>query len=238
MKLAIISGGSRGLGAALVDLYRGEGYTIVELSRSAKLAESIRLDLSNPKDVTEKIPSIFADLAGQPLESVLFFNNAGVLPPIGMISSKETADILANINVNYTSAILLMREFVLAFQAAACPKMIVNISSGAALRGMYGWSLYCGAKAGIENFVRSVAVEQADQSHPIKAVNIGPGIIDTDMQATIRSATAEDFPSVERFKEFKSGGNLKSPETVAQGIANIINSHPDTGSRHNVSDYL
>ena len=238
MKLAIISGGSRGLGAAIVDLYREKGFNIVELSRSGRTNESIKIDLSKPEDVLKRVPAVFAGFAKQNLEEVIFFNNAGVLPPIGMVSTKETDDILANINVNFTSAILLVREFVIAFQQNACRKTIVNISSGAALSGYHGWSLYCGAKAGIENFIRSVAVEQADQDHPIEALNVAPGIVDTDMQATIRSVTAEDFPMVDRFRGFKENGNLNSPEAIAKAIENLLATGPVTGSRHNAVEYL
>ena len=145
---------------------------------------------------------------------------------------------MTNINVNYTSAIFLIRTFIDAFQAAACPKTIINISSGAALRGIYGWSLYCGAKAGIENFVRTIAVEQGMEAHPIKAFNIGPGIIDTGMQADIRAVSAEDFPGVDQFKGFKEDGKLRQPEEVAQAIRNILDANLENGSRHNIQDFL
>ena len=238
MKLAIISGGSKGLGASLVAQCEAEGYTVRELSRSGTSAVSVQVDLANPEGVVAAVEPLFAELAGQDWEDVLLFNNAGMIGPIGIVTDKDLSAIMTNINVNFTSAILLLRAFVGAFQDSACPKTIINISSGAALRGMYGWSLYCGAKAGIENFVRAVAVEQAAQTHPIATLNIGPGIIDTGMQADIRSVTAEDFPSVDQFKGYKESGALRQPEEVAQAIRNILDSGQESGSRHNIQDFV
>ena len=234
-KLAIISGGSKGLGAALVEMYQQEGYSVVELSRSGS---SIRVDLAQPNQLLATLPTHFEKLGQQAWDEVLLFNNAGVISPIGAVATKAEADIFANINVNFTSAILIIRAFVQAFLAHSCPKTVVNISSGAALSSIYGWSLYCGAKAGIEHFVRTVALEQQEQAHPITAVNVGPGIIDTGMQAAIRASDASDFPGVDRFREFKESGTLRSPETVAQAINNILASNPASGSRHDISDYL
>ncbi|MFK7803019.1 MAG: SDR family NAD(P)-dependent oxidoreductase [Anaerolineae bacterium] len=238
MKLAIITGGSRGLGAALAAQHKANGFKIVELSRSGTSAESVQVDLSKPETLGDIIPELFAGLVDDSLEEILFFNNAGMINPVGIVSNKPLDEILVNINVNFTSAILLMRHFIDAFQDVACPKTIVNISSGAALRGIYGWSLYCGAKAGIENFVRTLAVEQNEQTYPITTLNIGPGIIDTGMQADIRSVSAEHFPGVSNFIGFKEQGALRQPEEVAQAIKNILASGQENGSRHDIKDFL
>lgn len=238
MKLAIVTGGSRGLGAALVELWRSNGFTIKELSRSGESADSVKIDLANPEAAAQIAAPVFKELASEAWDEIVFFNNAGLVYPVGLVAGKSIDEVMKNINVNYTGAILLIREFMSAFQAAACPKTIVNISSGAAISNIHGWSLYCAAKAGIEHFVRGIAVEQAEQPHPIKTLNIGPGIIDTDMQADIRSVSVEDFPRLEQFVGFKESGALRSPETVAQAIKNILDSNQESGSRHNIQDFL
>lgn len=238
MKLAVITGGSRGLGAALAAQAKNDGFSIIDLSRSGTSAETVKIDLSQPETIEKIIPPVFKKQAGRPLEEVIIFNNAGMINPVGIVSDKSLGDIMTNINVNFTSAILIMRAFIDAFQKVECPKTIVNISSGAALRGIYGWSLYCGAKAGIENFVRTIAVEQSEQTYPIKTLNIGPGIIDTGMQADIRSVSTDDFPSVNQFIGFKEEGALRQPEEVARAIKNILASNQESGSRHNIQDFL
>ena len=64
-------------------------------------------------EVLEAIPPLFKKLASsQLLEEVIFFNNAGTNHPTGMISHKDTQEIIANIHVNFTSPILLIGEFV------------------------------------------------------------------------------------------------------------------------------
>ena len=100
--------------------------------------------------------------------------------------------------------------------------MIGCISSGAALRPYAGWSLYDAAKAGMDHFVRTLALEQAAQPHPFLTVNLDPGVIDTQMQALIRSTDKVDFPDVERFILRKEMGKLTPPTKVAESILEIL----------------
>jgi len=58
------------------------------------------------------------------------------------------------------------------------------------------------------------------------------------MQADIRATTAEDFPGVDRFVGFKESGALRSAETVAQAIKNILASDQESGSRHDIKEFL
>ena len=102
--------------------------------------------------------------------------------------------------------------------------MIVNVSSGAALKGYAGWSLYCASKAGMEGFIRALAAEERHQEHPFLAISVDPGVIDTEMQASIRAASVTDFPDVERFIRRKSDGGLSSPQSVADAILRIVSS--------------
>ena len=238
MKRMIISGGSRGLGAALVDEYRCAGYEITELSRSGRSGDSVQVDLAQPKAAQQILDDAFGRIAADPCEHVLLFNNAGDVMPVGPVADKAFDTVLGNVNVNFVGAIVLLRAFMLAFQAKDCRKAIVNISSGAALSGVEGWSLYCAAKAGIEHFIRTIALEQANNPFPINTFNISPGLIDTGMQASIRSAAQTDFPRVQEFVGFKAEGALRSPALVAGAVVAILASDPAPGSRHEVADYV
>ena len=64
--------------------------------------------------------------------------------------------------------------------------MIVNVSSGAAHHALEGWSSYCAAKAGVASLTRSVALEAGDAG--IRVYGFGPGTVDTEMQAVIRTS--------------------------------------------------
>ena len=237
MKLAIITGGSRGLGKALVEVCRTEGWTVLEFSRSGAGEWHVPLDLGDIEpsfaDATAKLEA----LAAKPWKNVVFVNNAGLLSPVTPARKLGGGAIERNLGVNVVGPIRLISAFMRAFDTVAAKKTIANISSGAALKGYFGWSLYCASKAAMENFVRSLAEEQAGVAHPFACVNIGPGVIDTAMQAEIRGVTKDDFPDVDRFIQYKESGQLRKPEAVARTVFRIVTESPKNGERYNVADY-
>jgi benzil reductase ((S)-benzoin forming) len=239
MRLAILTGGSKGLGLALCETLAERGYRVLEFSRNAPHAYSVRVDLSSPSDSHRIAAAAIASLDAEHVEELLVINNAGTLDPIGPASRKETAAILANLNTNFTSAILVLTEIVAHFQSTACRKVLANISSGAALKGYAGWSLYCAAKAGMENYIRALALEQQAEPHPFIPVNVDPGVIDTEMQALIRSSSVSDFPDIERFVKRKEQGALVSPVKVAAAACRILELPSlSYGARYEVGDHV
>lgn len=227
MGLALITGGSRGLGAALRDEYRSRDWQVMEFSR---FGQSVHIDLTDTYDAADVFTTAFSDLAAHGVDEVVVINNAAMLGPVGPVASVAHEDIQAHIDLNIVSGILLARAFATAFQDRDCPKTFVNITSGAAVKGHAGWSLYCASKAAMEGFVRAFALEQALQPYPIRAVNVNPGIMDTAMQAEIRASNVEDFPERERFVGFKLGGQLAQPDAVAARIVEIVASRPEPGA--------
>ena len=238
MRLAILTGGSKGLGLALCERLANRGYRVIEFSRTAPHAYSVKLDLSSPGESRLVATTAIAALSGERFSEILVINNAGTLHPIGPASSKEPEETLANLNTNFTSAILVLTEIVAHFQADACRKVLANISSGAAQKGYAGWSLYCAAKAGMENYVRALALEQQGETHPFIPVNIDPGVMDTEMQTCIRNSSASDFPEIQRFIKRKEQGALVEPVKVAAAVCRILEL-PSliAGSRYEVSDH-
>jgi benzil reductase ((S)-benzoin forming) len=152
-----------------------------------------------------------------------------MLGPVGPVQKASPQQIANHFDVNLVSAVLFARAYLQAFQDLGCPKTFVNISSGASVRPYAGWSMYSASKAAVEAFVRSVALEQAVQTHPIRAISINPGVMDTAMQATVRSASVADFPSLGRFVRLRQEGHLASPAAVASQIADIVSSRPVPG---------
>ena len=224
MRLALLTGGSRGLGLALHDQLRQQGWRVIEFSRGATHQDSVRLDLADPGQIETVVrPALDRLLENGPdIEELLVIGNAGVLDPIGPASRKDPAAVLANLQANFTSAILFQAAVIGRFQALPCRKVLASISSGAALKGYAGWSLYGAAKAGLENFIRAVAVEQAGEPHPFIAVNVDPGVMDTAMQALIRQQSPADFPEVARFIRRQADGELRPPGDVAAAILRIL----------------
>ena len=238
MKLFILTGGSRGLGHALCEQFKARGYSVLEFSRSAPNEYSIPVDLADPEASRLTVANAIASLDKGQLEELLFVSNAGMLAPIGPASDKSVSAVLANMNTNFVSAILVITEIVRRFQATACRKIIVNISSGAALNARAGWSLYCAAKAGMENFIHALASEQEAEAQPFLPINIDPGVMDTEMQALIRASSTEDFPDVEHFVQRKNQGSLAAPDAIAASIALILEQPSlSPGGRYKASDY-
>lgn len=241
MRLAIISGGSKGLGAELCAQFSQQGFRVVEFSRSGTSTDSltsVNVDLSSPEASRAVIRRTLATLAGEPWQEIVAINNAGTLEPIGPAARKAPAEVLANININFTAPIVFVSELIAAFQTHPCRKLVANISSGAARHAYSGWSLYCAGKAGIESFMRAVALEQSSEAFPLLAININPGVMDTGMQASIRRASQADFPDVERFIKHQENGALRAPADVAAAVLRIVGSAAITaGELYSVSDY-
>lgn len=234
MKLAIITGGSKGLGAELVTQYVQQGYKIVEFSRSGNTPYSKNVDLSDLTVANQVITETLETLSQSQYSEIIAINNAAMLTPIGPLSESNANDWVTNINASFTSAIIFMGHFIKYFQAHDCRKVMASISSGAALKAYSGWSLYCAGKAGLEHYIRCIAEEQAKHAHPVLPVIINPGVIDTDMQAAIRETNKQQFPERERFVELKNSNSLQQPAAVATSIHSILAGDLNAGERYSV----
>jgi benzil reductase ((S)-benzoin forming) len=116
--------------------------------------------------------------------------------------------------VNVKSTMLITQYLLKNFSSNAIK--FVNISSGAANSPIRNWSLYCSSKAFIQMFFK--VAESEYQQH--RFFNIDPGVMDTNMQKSLRGS---DFPDAQNFKDLKKQGKLKSPEEVALEILKTIN---------------
>src|SRR5690625_5748465 len=85
----------------------------------------------------------------------------------------------------------------------------VNITSGAANRPIYGWSAYCSTKALINRYTETVALEQHTLKTENKVFAFSPGVMDTNMQAEIRSTDSASFKDVEQFIQYKKDDQLR-----------------------------
>jgi benzil reductase ((S)-benzoin forming) len=112
----------------------------------------------------------------------------------------------------------LMRRFIQFTEGVAMVRRVINISSGAGRRPLYGWSAYCAAKAGLDMASRVAALEAEARRKPVEIVSLAPGVIDTDMQGVVRGTDEALFMDVERFRHMKAAGELRSAEAVAGEI--------------------
>lgn len=225
-----------GLGKALVEEYsRSADWQVVELSRSGTSEHNIYCDLANIESVDSLSHVLFSELASKKLDEVVYINNAGDLSPISSIGTLKLSDIANNITVNQVSAFTLISAFIATFREFSGCKTIVNLSSGAALKGYAGWSLYCASKAACENFINAAAVEEEFKEFPFVTVNYDPNVMDTSMQAAIRGSDELHFPVKNRFIDYKESGKLRTPESVALDLISKIKEGMVNHTRYSVS---
>jgi benzil reductase ((S)-benzoin forming) len=213
--LFVITGASRGIGAALAQLAVDDGHHVLSIARGACPAgRSLSLDLSRPELIEPVLPGLLADY--RLLDGAVLVNNAASIEPIGREYSAEAAT--RHFALNLVAPAVLSRVFLEAFASLAIDKRIVNVTSGAAQRAFEGWSLYGASKAGLDHFGRCLALEQQRVDHPADVVALSPGVVDTAMQASIRAANETQFPLRPMFDELKAGGRLADPQDIARLI--------------------
>ncbi len=234
MQYFIITGASKGLGEALAIELLEEGRHLLCISRNESerlkkmaAAKNTRLDFfSFDLSRTDQIPAIceqlFEKIDTRAASGLYLVNNAGVIQPVGRVEDCRPEDVDFHMRVNLLAPMLLSAEFIRRSQKMRIEKRILNISSGAAQNPYYGWSNYCTAKAGLDMFGQCIFAEQEGESDPVKSMAIAPGIIDTDMQTTIRGTDERAFIHRQKFVELKESGQLTPPARAGKKLAQIL----------------
>ncbi len=252
MQVVIVTGASKGLGAALVLRLLSPERRLVGIARTANdaLAASARAkgawldwylqDLADV-DATDALAASIA--AGLPRDADFYalVNNAALADPIGPVAGLDAARVAASINVNVTAAMLFTTRFLAATAPLDAERRVLNISSGLARRPMDGTAAYCTGKAALDMFTRCINVEPHDPARALrkaKAASLAPGVIDTGMQVVLRSQDASSFPAGQNFRAMKDDGRLSSPDDVAAKIADYLQ-RDDFGSKEldDIRDY-
>ena len=223
MDLYIVTGHTRGLGQALVAQLGAEpDIDLVALGRARDGpipgGAQLFVDLADSRAVEAAFDRVEERLRGRRFAKAVLVNNAGVISPVGMVDRVEAIELERALAVNFTAPILLMRRFLIATATSAKLRRVINISSGAGRRPIFGWGAYCAAKAGIDMVTRVAALEAQTAHTGVQVVSLAPGVIDTPMQGVVRSATPEEFVDVERFRQMKAAGELRDPVDVAADI--------------------
>ena len=194
VKVALVTGGSRGIGAAIaLDLAR-KGFAVVINYRSdeaaalgvaAQLRELGAECLMLRADVADaaQVATMFAAIDARFGQLDVLVCNAGVLRDT-LLGASEPADFDAVFSVNITGVVNCCRE-ASKRMVAQRRGAIVNLSSVAASRPGRGQSNYAASKGAVEAFTRALAVELAPRGVRVNAV--APGVIETDMTRDIRA---------------------------------------------------
>ena len=138
---------------------------------------------------------------------------AFTIQPISTIGNIDNQKIRANINTNIFSQINMLQQYVQYAEKEGKNIKIISLDSGAAYSPLKGWSMYCCGKAYMSMFLKCLMLEKK-----CSVVLYDPGVVDTDMQAYIRTAREDVFDRVEEFREYQSSGKLHSVQEVAENI--------------------
>lgn len=229
-RLVLLTGASRGLGAALARRLLAADLTLLCLSRhadesltaaaeaaDAKL-EQWRVDLADPGPVAARVEDWLNRFAADRFAAATLINNAGALAPLGPLGSADSASLQAALRVGLEAPLLLSAAFLRATAAWRTDRRILNVSSGLGRRAMAGQATYCAAKAGMDHLSRVLALEEAGRDRGARIVSLAPGVIDTDMQVQLRGADAGAFADRATFVQLKESGQLVSADATAERV--------------------
>jgi benzil reductase ((S)-benzoin forming) len=225
-----ISGASGGIGQALIRTIPWPDAKVIGISRRAPAgAEHLGADLADPSQWGVVGSSFVNELTNFEGERAAFIHAAGTLDPIGFAGEVDTGAYAANVVLNSAAGQVLGHLFLAAARGVAATRHLVMLTSGAARSVYPGWSSYGAAKAALDQWVRNVGAEQSIRGG-VQVLAVGPGTVDTDMQAQLRLTAPEDFPSRQRFVDLRAAGKLADPDTVGRDLWGMLDAGLENGS--------
>jgi 3-oxoacyl-[acyl-carrier protein] reductase len=222
-KTALVTGGSRGIGRAVVQTLARAGARVAFVYQSnARAAEELVTDLAGQQlsvcahqvDVRNK-PAV-DELVGKLVENWgrldILVNNAGIIRD-GLLATMSPEQWHEVVETNLTSVFNFCQAVTRPMMSARFGR-IVNMSSVAAEFGNKGQANYAASKAGIEGFTRCLAKELASRGVTVNAV--APGFIETDMTAAVRNAAENEI------KKAIPARRLGKPDDIAQAVLFLV----------------
>jgi benzil reductase ((S)-benzoin forming) len=219
-RLLIVTGASSGIGAAVVEA--AAGLSIASVSRRPGPGNHLEADLAQPSSwplVSEWISGI---VDGQSWDWIGLVHCAAVLTPVGFAGEVDQDLYTTNVLLNSAAAQVIGAGFLHSMTDNPASGCLCMISSGAASTAYPGWSSYCASKAAVDQWCRTVGIEQEERGGRVRVMSVAPGVVDTAMQAEIRATGAKQFPSVARFQALHDEGNLQDPADVGRRLFRLI----------------
>lgn len=194
-KAAIVTGASRGIGAATAEELAKHGVAVVLAARSdgeidavaekinaaGGRASAVACDVARYADVAAAVEHCRRTYGSLDI----LVNNAGVIDPIARLADSDPDGWNSVVDVNLKGVYHALRAAIPVMETQG-GGVIVNISSGAATSPLEGWSHYCATKAAVLMLTRCVDKEYRDQG--IRIVGLSPGTVATDMQRAIKAS--------------------------------------------------
>ena len=197
-QVAIVTGGSRGIGRGIVKAFAAEGAKVAfiykgnrqaaeslatEIAQAGGVAKAFQCDVASHDDAFKVVEAVEADWG--PIQ--ILVNNAGVIRDGLFVAMKpEEWDVVVQTNLGGTFNFCHALAMKLARQRKG---RIINISSVAAQNTNPGQTNYAASKGAINSFTRALAVELAGRGVTVNA--IAPGFIETDMSENVRNKAGD-----------------------------------------------
>lgn len=217
-RIVVITGGSRGLGAGIVDSFLAAGDTVATCSRSGTdRTETWAADPAlEGRFMFEPVDIVDGDACARFVETVVqrfgridvLVNNAGIARD-GVIALMHDEDIDTVLDLNLKATFVMTRQVVRRMLLAGSGR-IINISSVVGTSGYRGLSVYSASKAGLDGFTRSLARELG--SRGITVNSVAPGYLRTEMSHGL------DEQQMTQIVRRTPAGRLGEPEDVARAV--------------------
>ena len=220
---AIVTGHTRGLGAAIAHELLARGIPVLGLARTRNDAlgerwpaslEQCEIDLADPGALARWLAGDALARFAAGARMLALVNNAGTVQPVGPLASQDPSAVGRAVSLNVAAPLMLSAALACAGEPGV-ERRILHVSSGAARNASPGWSVYCATKAALDLHAKAVAL---DATPALRVCSLAPGVIDTDMQAEIRATSADRFPMRERFEAMKRDGALVSADDCARRL--------------------
>lgn len=190
--VVVITGASRGIGAASAQVFAKAGAKVALLARSDTATTALAAGLGANAmavhcDVAEasSVAAAMDAVIGRWGRIDVLINNAGVIDPIARIADTDPADWGRAIDINLKGVFHGMR-CAIPFMRAQGAGTILTVSSGAAHTPLEGWAAYCASKAGAAMLTRAAHLEEA--AHGLRIMGLSPGTVATQMQVAIKAS--------------------------------------------------
>lgn len=212
-KTVVITGASRGIGAATAQVLAELGAKVILAARDTKALETLAQQIGG-------IP-VSCDVAnfGQVKALMeragnvdLLLNNAGLIDPIARLEDSDPDAWSKVVDVNLKGVYYGIKT-VLPGMVARGSGTIINISSGAAYNALEGWSHYCATKAAVLQLTRAVDKEMREKG--IRSIGLSPGTVATDMQRAIKTSGINPVAQMNWEQHIP-------PEWVGQAVAHLM----------------
>ena len=214
-KVALITGTGGGIGKATAELLLKEGYLVYGYSRTNKIQHPnftfTKIDLSNLDAVKQ------LQFPKERQQDILLINNAATIGSIVPFDKKETSDIIQEYYLNLVAPTILCKKFITTYPEDK--KLLINIGSGAGNSPIPSWSTYCATKAALDMLTQVIATEKHEK---LNIFSVHPGVVDTNMQKTIRETKAHLFPLLSKFTSYHNNKELETTTIAAQKLYYII----------------